>query len=139
MSCTARQLCGFDVRACDGDVGTVHDLYFDDEDWSISFVVVAVGRWPFARRVLISPPELRVPDEDEEVLSVALSRARLDECPEARVHRPVSSLRREEERASQGWCSVWPWRPPFVVSQAPRLIRSCRLFTWADCRNRGLC
>ena len=76
MSCTARQLCGFYVRACDGDVGTLHDLYFDDEDWSISFVVVTVGRWPFARRVWIAPPELRVPDEDEEVLSVALSRPR---------------------------------------------------------------
>jgi hypothetical protein len=121
MSCTARQLSGFDVRAYDGRVGTVHDLYFDDEDWSICFVVVRVGRWPFGRRLLISPSELRMADEEEEVLSIALRRSQLNACPEAHVHRPVSSLRREEQSASRGWLPVWPCRAPFGAYPVPAL------------------
>ncbi len=121
MSSTARQLCGFDVRACDGDVGTVHDVYFEDEDWSVCFVVVSVGRWPFDRRVLVSPKELRVPDEEEEVLPVALSRAQLHECPEASTQRTVSSLRREEQSAYHPWVPVWPWRVPFGTCSMPPL------------------
>jgi hypothetical protein len=121
MAYTARQLCGLDVRARDGDGGTVHDLYFDDEDWSVCFVVVSVGRWPFDRRVLVSPPGLRVPDEEDEVLPVALSRAQLSECPEAHAHRTVAALRREERSAYQEWLPVWPWRVPFGARPMPPL------------------
>jgi hypothetical protein len=119
MSSTARQLCGFAVRARDGGGGRVHDLYFDDQDWSVRFVVVGVGRWPFDRRVLISPPELREPDEGEEVLPVALSRAQLGECPEAHVQRTVSAMRRKERSAHREGLPVWLWRPPFGACPVP--------------------
>jgi len=62
-----------------------------------------------------------VPDEEDEVLPVALSRAQLNECPEAHAHRPVSSLRREEQSAPQEWLPVWPWRVPFGACPVPPL------------------
>jgi hypothetical protein len=121
MLCTARQLCGFEVRAYDGKVGTVHDLYFDEEDWSVRFVVVSAGRWPFGRRVLICPEELGAHDKESKVLCLALTRAQLGQCPDAHMHKPLSLLRREEESTSRAWLTLWPWYAPAGACPVPLL------------------
>ena len=46
---------GFAIRATDGELGTVEQLYFDDEIWAIRYLVVDTGGWLGGRRVLISP------------------------------------------------------------------------------------
>ena len=48
------QLEGFVIHATDGELGTVYQLYFDDETWAIRYLTVELG-WLGGRRVLISP------------------------------------------------------------------------------------
>ena len=44
------------VLSSDGhDLGTIEDFYFDDERWTIRYVVVKTGRWLTGRTVLLSP------------------------------------------------------------------------------------
>ena len=50
-----KDLRGYAIRATDGVIGTVDDLYFDDEDWGIRYLVVNTGSWLSNRKVLISP------------------------------------------------------------------------------------
>ncbi len=51
----AKNLHGFTIRATDGEIGTVDQLYFDDETWAIRYLTVETGGWLGGRHVLISP------------------------------------------------------------------------------------
>lgn len=46
---------GCPVKASDGDVGSVKDFLFDDENWKIRWMVVGAGKWLPGRQVLIHP------------------------------------------------------------------------------------
>lgn len=59
---------GCTVGATDGDIGSVSDLYFDDERWTIRYLVADTGDWLPGRPVLISPIALgRVAWEERRV------------------------------------------------------------------------
>ena len=62
MMRNVKDLRGYAIRATDGVLGTVDDFYFDDEDWSIRYLVVDTGRWLSGRKVLISPIAIDSPD-----------------------------------------------------------------------------
>ena len=53
MFLRARELQDYTIRATDGDIGHVEQLYFDDQTWTIKYVVVDLGNWLSGRRVLI--------------------------------------------------------------------------------------
>ena len=38
-------LIGYEIRATDGDLGTVDEFYFDDETWTVRYFVVETGNW----------------------------------------------------------------------------------------------
>ena len=52
---TAGELKGVTIEAMDGDIGSVQDLYFDDQTWTVRYLVVDTGTWLPGRQVLISP------------------------------------------------------------------------------------
>ena len=55
-------LIGYAIRATDGDLGTVDEFYFDDETWTIRYIVVETGNWLSGRKVLISPVAFGKPE-----------------------------------------------------------------------------
>ena len=50
-----KDLQGDAIHAEDGEVGSVDDLYFDDEDWDVRYLVVNTRRWIPGPRYLVSP------------------------------------------------------------------------------------
>ena len=50
-----KNLKGLVIRATDGEIGTVDQLYFDDQIWAIRYLTVDTGSWLNGRNVLISP------------------------------------------------------------------------------------
>ncbi|MBD0357606.1 MAG: PRC-barrel domain containing protein, partial [Rubrobacter sp.] len=44
----------YSVRAADDAVGGVDDLYFDDESWTVRYVVVGAGGSILSRRTLLA-------------------------------------------------------------------------------------
>ena len=42
---TNKRLKDFVIRATDGELGSVVELYFDDETWAIRYLVVDTGGW----------------------------------------------------------------------------------------------
>ena len=48
---TNKHLKDFVIRATDGELGTVDQLYFDDESWAIRYLMVETGGWLGGRRV----------------------------------------------------------------------------------------
>jgi sporulation protein YlmC with PRC-barrel domain len=55
----ASKLRGTAVQASDGEVGTVQDLYFDNEDWRVKYLVVKIDTAD--EPVLVSPAVVRKP------------------------------------------------------------------------------
>ncbi|MEP7273761.1 MAG: PRC-barrel domain-containing protein, partial [Acidobacteriota bacterium] len=55
MLLSTNDMQGFSIHATDGDIGKAVDCYFDDQDWTIRYVMADVGSWLESRKVLISP------------------------------------------------------------------------------------
>jgi sporulation protein YlmC with PRC-barrel domain len=54
MERNINNLIGYSIEATDGEIGKVDDFYFDDETWTIRYMIVKTGNWSFGRKVLIS-------------------------------------------------------------------------------------
>ncbi len=53
---------GFTIHATDGDMGSVDDFLFDDQQWTIRYLVANTGSWLSSRLVLVSPIAFRSAD-----------------------------------------------------------------------------
>ena len=95
-----KDLQGYAIGATDGAIGTVDDLYFDDERWAIRYLVVDTGGWLSGRKVLISPVAIGHPDWLHQVLPVSLTKAQVEKSPDIDTRRPVS---RQHEAAYLGY------------------------------------
>jgi uncharacterized protein YrrD len=96
----AKDLLGYAIRATDGNIGTIADLYFDDERWAVRYVVVDTGGWLTGRKVLISPRAFGEPEWHARVLPVSLTKTQVQRSPDIDTNKPVS---RQHEAAHLGY------------------------------------
>ncbi|MDQ6803025.1 MAG: PRC-barrel domain-containing protein [Acidobacteriota bacterium] len=96
----SKDLRDYAIRATDGAIGKVDDLYFDDKDWAIRYLVVDTGGWLFGRKVLISPIAVGKPDWTGETLPVSLTKDQVEKSPDIDTRKPVS---RQHEAAYFGY------------------------------------
>jgi hypothetical protein len=107
------------VRAEDGDIGSVHDLFFDDVSTLIRYLVVDTGGGLDGRRMLIVPDALGQVRPDEQVLPTNLSRATVEASPDVATDLPVA--RQEEQRLHKhfAWDPYWTMLPPAAGGAVP--------------------
>jgi len=92
---------GLSIRATDGEIGTVDQIYFEDETWAIRYLTVDTGGWLGGRQVLISPISfIGAPDWQAKRLDVALTKKQVEDSPDINTHQPVS---RQHEIAYFGY------------------------------------
>jgi hypothetical protein len=112
-----KHLKDFAIRAKDGELGTVVDLYFDDETWAIRYLVVDTGKWLSGRRVLISPMSVVHIDWNAKRLDVELTVEDVQHSPAIDTHRPVSRRHEAEYLGYYGypyyWTGPYLWGPAF--------------------------
>ncbi|MEO8546482.1 MAG: PRC-barrel domain-containing protein [Burkholderiaceae bacterium] len=53
-----QSLNGYSLQARDGDIGTITVVWFDDDRWTVRYLVVRTGGWLVRREVLIAPTAL---------------------------------------------------------------------------------
>ncbi len=85
-----KDLRGYAIAASDGVIGKVDDLYFDDDDWAIRYLIVDTGNWLSGRKVLISPLAIGRPDWLGQQLPVSLTKAQIERSPDIDTRKPVS-------------------------------------------------
>jgi sporulation protein YlmC with PRC-barrel domain len=83
MTLKVSDLKGDDVLARDGSVGTLDDVYFDDEHWTVRYMVVDTGRWVPGRRILIAPEAVQSEISDPGKLRIGATRGELEQAPGA--------------------------------------------------------
>jgi len=122
----ARQLENFVIQATDGELGTLDQLYFDDESWAIRYITVAIG-FLGSRRVLISPISVVHIDWIGKRLDVALTKSQVANSPDIDTDEPVSRQHEIAYNGYYGYPSYWGgpflWGPvyyPAAVNTAPK-------------------
>lgn len=102
-----KELQGHRLNATDGLIGHVKDFYFDDRNWVIRYLVADTGSWMTGRLVLISPYAFGAFDHDEKILSVNLTRKRIENSPSIETHKPVSRQYEVDYYRYYGWPAYW--------------------------------
>ncbi len=100
------------VAATDEDVGRIRDVYFEDEGWTVRWLVVDTGTWLSGRQVLVSPLSFQAKEHEPERLFVTLTRAQVKDSPDVDTDRPVSRQAEIEFSRYYGYPSYWegPYR-----------------------------
>jgi hypothetical protein len=107
---TAGELKGVTIEAMDGDIGSVQDLYFDDQTWTIRYFVVDTGTWLPGRQVLISPFAFQVVPGASR-LRASLTKDQIKNSPSVDTDRPVD--RQREIAFSQYYGYPYYWVGPY--------------------------
>lgn len=95
------------IRATDGDIGSVNQFFFDDDRWTIRYLVVDTGKWLPGRQVLISPIALSDTDWVAEVLNVSLTKEQVKNSPDIDTDKPVSRQHEAEYFNYYGYPYYW--------------------------------
>ncbi len=110
---------GSTVKAADGTIGHVEDAYFDDEGWTIRYLVVDTGTWLTGRKVLISPYSVKSPLGGSGVVEVSLTREQVRTSPDIDTHKPVSRQHEFDYRDHYGFGDYWYGGDLWGVSADP--------------------
>ncbi len=102
-----KKLKGMKIIASDGEAGSIKDVYFDDEKWTIRHLQVDAGGWLTGRKVLVSPIAITRFDWDEGEVRINLTRQQIQDGPGLDEHKPVSRQHEEEQYQYFGYPYYW--------------------------------
>jgi PRC-barrel domain. len=104
---TAQSLKNLELRARDGVLGKVKDLYVDDEHWTLRYLVVETGTWLNSRKVLVAMSVVDAPDWEASLLPVNLTQDQVRNSPSLDTERAVNREDEENLRIHYGWPAYW--------------------------------
>lgn len=122
----AENLRRLEVKATDGTIGVIKDLYFDDFVWSIRYLVVNTGGWLLGRDVLISREALLGYSDADSTFATNLTRQQIEDSPSVEFDKPVSRQMEAQLSRYYGWAPYWstpfglsPWAGLYSYPPAP--------------------
>jgi hypothetical protein len=98
---------GYVLQAKDGEIGRCKDFLFDDEHWTIRYMVADTGKWLPGRKVLISPLSVGELDWSSKLFPVRLNKKQIEEAPGLDEHEPVSRQYEIKYHFHYGWRHYW--------------------------------
>jgi hypothetical protein len=121
MLIKAKTLIGYTLDSFDGEIGKVVEFYFDDQHWTIRYLVADTGRWLTDRQVLISPYSLVEVSSEHQSVVVNLTKEQIVNSPSLNSDKPVS---RQFEEQYYGYYD-WPmyWTGPYMWGACPEIVR----------------
>lgn len=126
MLCKAKTLKGYTLDSLDGAIGKVKEFYFDDQHWTIRYLVADTGSWLKDRQVLISPYALAAVNDAEQHVEINLTKKQIEDSPPLESDKPVSRQFEDAYYGFYGWPMYWGgphlWGAyPFILHDAERL------------------
>lgn len=90
MQRSIKNLVGYTISAKDGELGKVSEFYFDDQSWTIRYLVVDTGTWLAERKVLIPHSALGQTDWDSKTFQVNLTMEQVRNSPDTETKKTVT-------------------------------------------------
>ena len=115
---------GWTVDAQDGNnVGTIRDFYFDDQRWTVRYLVIDAGNWFTGRRIVISLMAIDAIDWEEGRVRLRLTRERIKDAPPAPFERPLTRGYESTFSTYYGYPTYWAgpglWGPVATPAMIP--------------------
>lgn len=107
MERNINSLIGNSIEATDGIIGEVEEFYFDDETWTVRYLIVKTGSWLSGREVLISPAALKNRDWSTGSIPVILTKKQIQDSPDIDTKKPVSRQQEVELYGHYQWENYW--------------------------------
>lgn len=112
------------LGAKDGEIGRLHDLYFEDNTWAVRYLVADTSYWLPGRLVLLSPFAFESFDDEEKVIRMNLTKQQIESSPPIAAAEPVSRRYERDYYKYYGWPVYWAgpalWGPgPYPLYNAP--------------------
>lgn len=121
----ASRTCGCRVLATDGEVGRLKDLYFDDEKWTVRYLIVHTGSWLEGRQVLVSPYAVRFVDSPARMIVIDLTREKVAGSPTIETMLPISRQQETDFCMYFGYPMYWPGVTYWHAGATPSPHRVC--------------
>jgi len=115
----AKQLYGTEIDAQDGHIGSVHDLYFDDQTWTVRYLIIDTGKWLPGRKVLIVPAAILQLWHGEGALPVKLTKNQIKSSPDIDTAQPISRKAEHLLHSYYGWIPYWGPGIPLPLPPPP--------------------
>lgn len=112
-----RDLRGFSIGARDGDIGEADDFIFDDNNWTVRYLVADAHRWLPGRKLLISPIVVEKADWVGKRLPVLLTREEVRNSPDISMDEELSA--QDEVKYYDHYGFPYYWAGGQVWGQAP--------------------
>ncbi len=103
-----KKLTGCVLCARDGDIGQVEDFYFDDEKWTIRYIVADTAKWLLGRKILIPRVSLGAVHLDTDKLEIRLTKTQIENSPGIDAHKPISRQNEADLYDYYGYSYYWP-------------------------------
>jgi uncharacterized protein YrrD len=102
-----KNLLGFSVNGRIDALGEIHDLFLDDFEWVVRYLVVDTGSWLARRKILISPYSVNRIDNEENKIQTSLDYERIKDSPHIDTDRPISRQKEVELANYYQWPYYW--------------------------------
>jgi sporulation protein YlmC with PRC-barrel domain len=127
-----KQFIGLPIKATDGEIGKIKDVYFDDHRWAVRYLVVDTSSWLLGRKVLISAISVGSIDREDSVVQVRLTRNQIEASPQIDTDKPVSRQHEVDYFDYYGypyyWCGPALWgtasNPVLQLGAVPPVINA---------------
>ena len=110
-----KELQGITINAKDGDIGQIHDLYFEDALWSVRYFVADTGGWLPGRKVLLPPGIIGTPNGFHEHIPVDLTIEQVKNSPDTDLAQPISRQYESQLHDYFHWAPYWLTEVPSAV------------------------
>jgi hypothetical protein len=107
MERNVNSLVGFSMEAINGEIGKVEDFYFNDQDWTIRYLMAKTVIWPDSRKVLISPKTLISSHRNGGTSTANFTKMQIANGEEDGSEKPVSWQQQAELYLYYPWHSLW--------------------------------
>lgn len=87
---------GFSIMAVDGELGKVRDIYFDDRNCALRYLIVQTGSWLLGRKVLIAFASVKNINCENHTFSVDLTCDQVRHSPDIDTEKPVHQQHEQE-------------------------------------------
>jgi sporulation protein YlmC with PRC-barrel domain len=118
----AKTLKGYKLHSLDGEIGKIKEFYFDDQYWTIRYLVADTGNWLMDRQVLISPHALVAVNKEEQNIVIDLTKKQIEGSPSLDSDKPVSRQFEEVYYSYYRWPTYWAG--PYMWGYYPYIMRN---------------
>jgi len=101
------KMLGMSLSAVDGEIGTVKDIYFEDDKWVIRYFIVQTGNWMEDLKVLVSPIAVESIDWAKRTIRSRLTRQQVRNCPGFDADKPIYRQNEMAYFAHYGYPTYW--------------------------------